>query len=340
METYKVIFSGRLEFGNEKSFEKVSKMYQHRIENYYKKEIILNWEEVFDAESAALNIPRLITQGSEKWWNNTINLLGYVSEFAVAGDLSAWMVNNGTVMKHIVIEPKGDKAAVQSFIAGRELIQQKGKEEEAKLAFSNAIEKFSRHAKAYERRGYVNYVLGNYEDALYDYSKSLDINPNDAESYLGRGMVKMSQNKIEEAMADFELCCKNSMPLQSKYWQARRLKAECHVNQNDHEAAIKELNLFVNRVFDIEDANYRWKRYTWYLIGKAQLGLSEFKQAAESFGQALKLQDLAGSINDAELLLYRGIALHEAGQAGFKNDWELAAGKGSKKAAALLAEVA
>ena len=69
--TYKTIFKGRLEFGSTKSYETVLKMYQHRVENYYKSDVLLVEEEIFDEESSSLNVPRFITQGSEKSWKNT-----------------------------------------------------------------------------------------------------------------------------------------------------------------------------------------------------------------------------------------------------------------------------
>ena len=339
MDTYKVIFSGRLEFGNSKSFDKVLKMYQHRMENYYKNEIILNWEEVFLEDSSSLSVPRLISKASNKWWKNTLNLLEYVAQYAVAGDLSAWMVEQGKILNHRIIEPCGDKAAVQSFIIGRQLVDESGKEEEAKLALSRAIEKFARHAKAYERRGYVNYQLGNYKDAHYDFSKSVDINPNYGESYKGRALVKVAQKDYEAAIEDLALCVKKSIPLQPLYWQARRLKADCHLKLNDFEGAAQEFKLITKREFSPENPNYKWRRSVWFKYGKTLMQLKEYKQAAEALDSAMKVEDLMGNVSDAELLLYRGMALREAGQAGFKQDWEAAANKGSEKAAALLAEV-
>ena len=338
MDTYKVIFSGRLEFGNSKSFDKVLKMYQHRMENYYKNEIILKWEEVFLEDSSALNVPRLIAKASNKWWKNTLNLLEYVAQYAVAGDLSAWMVEQGKVLSHRIIEPCGDKAAVQSFLIGRELVNESGKEEEAKQALSRAIEKFARHAKAYERRGYVNYQLGNYDDAFYDFSKSVDINPNYGESYKGRALVRVAQNNFEEAIEDLALCIKKSIPLQPLYWQGRRLKADCHLKLNDFKSAAQELRLFTKREFSPENPNYKWRRTVWFKYGKALMQLKEYKEAAEAIDNAMKVEDLLGNVPDAELLLYRGMALREAGLTGFRQDLEAAADKGSVQAAALLAE--
>ncbi len=89
---HKTIISGRLEFGNSKSYEKVLKMYQQRLENFYRTaELIFKIEEVFDETKCSLEIPRLVTQSNEKSWQNTLSLLEYVAGFAVAGDVRAWM---------------------------------------------------------------------------------------------------------------------------------------------------------------------------------------------------------------------------------------------------------
>ena len=178
--TYKTIFKGRLEFGSAKSYETVLKMYQHRVENYYKSDILLDEESIFDEESSSLNVPRFITQGSEKSWKNTISMLEYVAQFAIAGNMTAWMTENGKILKHGIVEPRSDRSAVQAYLKGRELLEKKGKEDEAIKSLTKAIEKYDRHAQAYERRGHINFQLKNYDDAIYDFTKSIDFSVDDS----------------------------------------------------------------------------------------------------------------------------------------------------------------
>ena len=341
METHKVIFSGRLEFGNARSFEKVLKMFQHRMENYYKKEIILKWEDVFCEESSSLNVPRFITKASMKWWKNTINLLEFVGQYAIAGDLSMWMVNEGKVLKHELIEPVGDKAAVMSFNKGRQLILERGKEEEAMASFSRAIEKFARHSKAYERRGYVNHQLGNFSDAIYDYTKSLDIDHNNSAAYYGRGLIYRATGKLEDAAKDFEQSLKCSIPLEPAYWQSRLQLAAIYESLSKFEQAAKELKFFTSRAFTESNPNYKWRKKAWFDYGRMLMELTEFKASAEAFSKALEINgaEQKGDVNDSEGFLYLGMALHESGQIGFEKAWKTAADKGSAKAAELLAEV-
>ncbi len=313
--TYKIIISGRLEFGNAKSYEKVLKLYQQRLETFYRLDTLLKTEEIFSEGTSSIDIPRFIAPlATDKSWQNTIKLLDYVAQFAVAGSLSAWMTDNGKVMQYKVIEPNSDKTAVQAYQEGRKLIKEAGKEKEARAALSSAIEKFERHALAYERRGWVNYLLRNLEDALYDYNKSIDINPNNGETYVGRAIVKMTQNDWKGAVVDLDSAIKNSIPLEPTYWKARRIKAECHLQQQDFKAAITELKLFNNRAFNKEDSNYKWRQKAWSNYGMALFSIGEFSEAAKAFEMALKIADASIAVPQGELIQLRDQAL-QAGKA-------------------------
>jgi len=335
--TYKTIFSGRLEFGNARSFDKVLTMYQHRVENYYKMDVLLKEEEVFIEEAHALDVPRFITQSNEKSWKNTLSVLEFVAQYAIAGSLNAWMVDEGKVKQQHVIEPTSDKAAVQSFLSGREMVQERGRESEAMQALSRAIEKYARHALAYERRGYVNYLLHNFSDALYDFSKSIDINPKNADPYIGRAQVYMSQKDYTAAIPDLDKAIKNSIPLQDVYWRARRLKADCHLALEEYDSAVFELKLFTKRQFGPESTNYKWRKKALADYGKALLQTNALKDAIDAFNRALGLTGNQKDLNnEAEPFLLRGIALQRMGQSGFRQDWQEAASLGSKRAARLL----
>lgn len=338
--TYKTIISGRLEFGTARSYEKVLKMFEHRVENYYKSDIAIKGEDIFVEESTSLNVPRFITQATEKTFRNTLNLLEYIAQYAVAGDLSAWMTENGKVLKHKIIEPTGDKVAVQAYLHGRELVKESGKETEAKAALSRAIEKFERHALAYERRGFVNFQLGNYDDAFYDYSKSIDINPKKAEPYLGRAFIKIQQQDYKAAIVDLEKAIKHSIPLESVYWKCRRVKADCHLKLEDYKAALLDLKLFTKRNFPEGNPNIPWRKEVFFNYGKALTEVADFTDAVKAFDSALAIKEGKGTTDNAEILVNRGLALKKAGQAGFVKDWKEAANQGSKKAAELLEEFA
>ena len=127
-----------------------------------------------------------------------------LSQFAVAGYVGSWCLDSGNLLFSASIEPVSEKAAVTEFRKGRDLAGKKGHESEATEALGRAIKKYERHALAYERRGYVNYKLKNFNDAMHDFAKSIDINPENPEPYYSRGKVKMIKNDWEGAVADFE----------------------------------------------------------------------------------------------------------------------------------------
>ncbi|MEN0003206.1 MAG: tetratricopeptide repeat protein [Bacteroidota bacterium] len=337
--TFKTIFSGHLEFGNSRTYEQVVQMFEHRSEAYYRSDIAFKIDEIFDESTLAISIPRLITQSTEKSWRNTINLLEYISQFAVAGDLSAWVAESGKVLKHSHIEPDSDKVAVQSYLKGRQLIKESGKETEAKAALSRAIEKFERHALAYERRGHVNFLLKNYEDAMYDFSKCIDINPRNEDAYLGRAFVHIFNKNFEQAIPDLGHTIKQSIPLQPIYWKARRVKAECHIKLEQWADAVKELKFYTRKQFQEENPNWKWHKKAYYDYGIALIGTKAYKEAIEAFNEALEAPEGSGTVQASDIYLQRGIALKEGGKDGFVKDWKTAADKGSKKAVELLAEV-
>ncbi len=290
METYKIIFSGRLDFANQKSYEKVFKLFQQRFESYYKSEVLIKGEDIFKEESQSVDIPRFITQtNSDKALQNTVNLLDYVAQYAIAGEMSVWKTDNGKVLQHNVIEPNTEKAAVLAFRAGRDLVNEEGREMEARDALSKAIEKYERHAKAYERRGFVNYLLKNLEDAIYDYSKSIDLNPTPPEPYFGRALVYLSQNRWEDSLKDLDQAIGSSIPLQPIYWQSRRLKAEAMMELKQFEGAEKELKLFTSRPFTKENPNFRYQKRANFIYGQALFALDKKEAAKAAFQKALQI---------------------------------------------------
>ena len=334
--TYKTIFKGRLEFGSTKSYETVLKMYQHRVENYYKSDILLDEEEIFNEETYSLTVPRLVIQGSEKSWKNTISMLEYCAQFAVAGNMTAWMTENGKILKHGVVEPISDRTGVQAFLRGRNLCEEKGKEDEAIKSLNKAIEKYDRHAQAYERRGNINFQLKNYDDAIYDFTKSIDFSPSNVEPYFGRGKVKLALKDIKGAIEDFGMAVKTSIPLQPIYWKARRAKANCHMLLDDLEGAIQDLKFYSKRNFPQDHPCKIYQREMTFHYGKALLKVGQPAEALEVFNTVFEIAEGKDKISEADKYLYRGIARKSAGKNGFLKDWKEAQKLGSKEATKLL----
>jgi tetratricopeptide (TPR) repeat protein len=220
-------------------------------------------------EDFSLNVPQQTLMSTAKYWRNTTSLLQEVAQYALAGNVGAWWVQNGQVLGEYQIEPNTDKAVVAEFIRGRELVLQGGMEQ-ATEALNNVIEKFARHAAAYERRGYVNYKLKNFNDALHDFSKSISFNALAPEPYFGRGKVLMLKNEWDNAVLDFDLTIKGSLAVQPIHWLARLRKGDCLFHSKRYAEAIPELKNYLQRKFHGNDPNLRFRAKAEFLLAECQ----------------------------------------------------------------------
>lgn len=322
MVTLKTIIEGQLEFGTERTYEKVLDMFEHRLENYYKFDIFFEWEDIFDEDALLIKIPRTVTQSTDKSWKNTKSLLEYIAQFAVAGKVHGWQVDSGVIKNKFKIEPSSDKAAVQEFRKGFELMMSKGKEEQTIEAMDKAIKKYEKNARAYEIRGFMNIRLQNPTDALIDFSKSIKLNPASPWPYYGKAKVKISRGDLEGAIQELEFGVKHCIPLQSIYWRIRRVKANCLLELKDYKGALLDLKLFVNRKFaEDDDMNQQWKKDMSYKYGLALSEIGDYKEALVAFDKALTYNDQNASVTDAEIYLLKGMTAKTGGVTGYKKDF-------------------
>lgn len=283
--------------------------YNQRVEIHFKYDVFLRSENIFDADQQCLNIPRHVEpEITERTWKNTISALETVCEYSIAGSLSAWKLENSKIVEFREIEPNGDKSAIQSFLLGRKLVG-KGEDKAAKEALDLAIQKCERHAKAYERRGYVNFRLGNFKDALYDFNKSININAHGEEAHFGRAFVNIRFKDYISAIKDFDTTLKNSIPHQPIFWKAKRIKGECHLILGEYKNAILALEPLSKRTFLNEDNNFDWQRKVWFNLGQAYLGDQNFKEATIALEKAkalpqgkdiLTIEDIEGLLKAAK----------------------------------------
>lgn len=336
---YKTIIQGRLDFGTSVSFDKVSKMYQYRIDTYYKNEIIFKGEEIFKPETLTLELPRFVNNVTEKAFKNTTDLLIYCAQFAVNGTIRAWLLDNGEILQFENIEPHSDKAAVQLFIKGRNLVRAQGQQEEAIAELSKAIEKHDRHAQAYERRAKTCFIMQKYSDALRDYNKCLVIDPTVATAYYGRARVYSIQGKTNEAIADFDEAIKKSVALENVHWKARRLKGAAHMELHEFDKAHFELKLFVNRKFKKNDPNLGWRRWALFQYSISCVETEKYLDAVAALDEALNMEEVNDKIDKSEMLRIRGFAKTKAGKSGGIKDLKESVKMGNKFSSAILKEL-
>ena len=332
----KAIIQGHLTFRNERSYTQMKEVYRHRLENFYRSEILFNSDDVFQDETLTISIPKFNTQVEGNRWKHTIALLQHIAEFAITGKISAWILKDRKILEYYEIEPMGDKVAVQQYIKGRNLIEQPGAENEAVEALTKAIKKHERHAQAYERRGYVNFKMQNYDEAMDDLSKSIEIFPMQVDAYIVRGKLKIALGKHKSAISDFDFAIKNALPIQPEYWSARLLKADAHIGSDDYAGALLDLKLFCQREMRPHNPNLQWKRYAWYNYAKALSETENYDEALKALDTAQKIKEDNKKLSKVDILLLRGEVLRKMGRADFTGPWEEAAKAGSKAAKDLL----
>jgi len=314
-------------------------MFQYRVENYHKNNVLFKEEDIFSDDDYTMEIPRYVANVTEKAFKNTVNILSYCSQFAVTGSIRAWMIDNGDIMHFETIEPDSDKGTVQAFLKGRKLVREEGKQEEAIDELTKAIEKYNRNAMAYERRAKVNFLLQNYHDALRDYNKCINIDDSIPTAYYGKAKCLMIKEDWSGAIENFDEAIKKSIALQPLYWKSRRLKAECHIKLKEYDKAAFDLKLFTNRNFSKDNPNYGWKRWAYFYYGYVLLELDQNKEALEAFERASELPEVNDGIQKAALLRLRGEAKRKAGKNGFVKDIKDAAEMGDDIAKELLAVI-
>ena len=312
MSEYRIIIAGKLEFGKERVFHQVVEQYTHRMEHYYKNDILLKPEDIFKEEELSLDITRTVVVGTERHWLNTLNLLERVVSFSMAGSLNLWRLSAGVILDHHLLEPRSDRTTVQLFNKGRELVNQGDQEQAALDMMTKVVGRFERHAQAYERRGFVNLRLNNVDDAIYDYNKSLRINAAMPESHYGRGIAYSRQQKWEEAAADFDAVTKNSIPHQAIYWMAQVALGDAYLKLNRPADALRVYNMFTKRKQRIASLD-RYDRRVNTTFGKLLLQAGRAKDAIDAFTRALAAAEDAKAPKTAEIHYHLGLAYREAG---------------------------
>lgn len=335
---FKAVITGHLDFGTPRSYEQALKMYQRRVENYYKADILLVEEEVFDLENLSLVIGKFTTPCSKRFWRNTYLLLDYVSQFAISGNLNVWLIEEGVVKKHIYIEPQGDRSPVVFYRAGNDL-RKEGKLEEAVVAYTNSINKFGRHANAYEKRGLVYQELGETEKALADFKQATTLREGSTEAQYGLATILMDKNDYQGAIEAYQAAIKSSIPHQPIFWTARYKKGDAHAILGEWEKASLEYKFFCYRTFTPDNPNFKHQRIAHMKWGKALMKLEDKEQdALKAFDSVLKIKDVEqDGITVGEMRLWRGKARYQVGKKGFKEDWKVAKREGLAEAAQLLA---
>ena len=317
---FRVIIHGQLEFGKQQRYETALEQFEHRVENYYKNTCVFELEEQFDADTHMIRFHKYIRPVvTSKQWKMTVHALEFLSGYSMAGYIDCFKLNEGEVLEHVRIQPTGDRSTVQNYLRGLTAIEE-GDYTAALPLFKKAYRKYD-HALAYERSGYAQFMLGNYDEAIEFYDKSLAISKVWPDAHFGRGLIYMKRGEMELAVRDFNNAIEASVARNPLHYEARRRKAMCLYHLRDFEGAIRELHFFTIRKFVPGGRNDRKRRSALYLYGKALLKLERWQEAEQMFDQALKIEAATkDGIDEAKLYMYRGISRRNIGKTGYRSD--------------------
>jgi len=333
----KIIYQGKLVF-NRNSYDKVIKLYEYRIENFYRGDVLLPLEEVFVEEELSLIIGRRVLQATEKSWRNTRLLIEYCAQFAITGQVGMWLIDEKGLKSYVNIYPQSDKAVVQQYLKSLDLMNADGKEEEAIAELNKVIQRYDKHAMAYEKRGYTNMKLQRWHDAKRDFTKSIDLDPTFPDAYYGKAQILRHEGDLEGAIANYLSTTKNALALQPIHWKARRNKSKCLILLKEFDKAAFDLKFLVKREFKEDNPNARFRRYDYYLYASVLHELGEHKEALKHIEQALAYPEDRGQVSESDILYLRGVVVKAMGKRGFLKDLEASAAMGHKKAKKALAE--
>jgi len=279
MQLQKVIIKGRLDFGSEKSFDKVLGLFQQRLEKFFKNDTLIDHETMFNREKTNFTIPRLVTQSGVKTWSHTMSAFEFLAQFAVSGNIHAFMTENGKILQKFHVEPTNEKIAVQAYQSGKSLIKCVETRQEALTHLDSAISAYDQHAMAYAKRGYVKYLLEQYEGAAKDFEKSIAFDELNPEPYIGRAMVKNINGDAVGAISTLDEALKLCFPLQSIHWKIRRIKGHLLQKENRLLEAALEFKLFLNRQFEPGDPNFSWMKIIMWDYANVLYAMDEYEDA-------------------------------------------------------------
>ena len=145
----------------------------------------------------------------------------------------------------------------------------------------------------HNNRGFAYYVLGDYRQAIADYSTAIAIKPDYATAYHNRGITFSTLGEHTQAIADFNF----AINLKPDYSEAYNNRGKSYSALNDFQKALEDINRAIT--IKPEDATYYHNRgYVHFVLGNP-------RQAIDDFGTAVRIKpDYADAYNSRGAVHY------------------------------------
>jgi tetratricopeptide (TPR) repeat protein len=171
------------------------------------------------------------------------------------------------------LDPSSDEALLG--LARR--LQAEGDAKGATRVYTKAAEKELGDAESYNMRGFMHFVVQQYELAIADYQASLALNPMQSEAVSWRGLSRLMLKRYEPAAADFTrlIAMKPAEPF--GYWR----RGEALVGLGRHAEALPDLDRAIALGPDERGAAHALRGNALVALGDVDGALRAFDVAVE-----------------------------------------------------------
>ena len=174
----------------------------------------------------------------------------------------------------------------------------------------------------YNCRGYAHANLGNYRQAIEDFSRAIEIKPDYEKAYFNRGTAHVSLGNYRQAIEDFNRAIKINPDYEKAYFN----RGTAHANLVNYRQAIEDFNRVIEIKPDNPDSEVYLSR------GSAHAYLGNYRQAIEDFSRAIEIKP-----DYTKAYLNRFMAYAQFGNNNLAvNDLKTAAKLGDERAKSLL----
>ncbi len=130
---------------------------------------------------------------------------------------------------------------------------------------------------AYNNRGIVYKILGNYKQAIEDYNRAIEIKPDYPEAYNNRGVAYNGLGNYRQAIED----CNKAIEINSGLAEAYYNRGFAYNGLGNYRQAIEDCNRAIEIKPGIADS--------YYNRGFAYNGLGNYRQAIEDYDRAIEI---------------------------------------------------
>ncbi|MEK7724537.1 MAG: tetratricopeptide repeat protein [Acidobacteriota bacterium] len=124
--------------------------------------------------------------------------------------------------------------------------------------------------------GFKAFNKGDYESAVYYYTKHIGKFPNDEVGYYNRGLAYNFQKKFQQAIADFN----KTLQLNPQYWKAYSGRGYAYLMLQNYELAIREFTSAI-QLNPNDNISYDNRGLCYKALGRNDLAQADFNKAAQ-----------------------------------------------------------